>query len=169
MTYEKATKVTLMANPSDANEFGGFSGAGCFGTVTTCTVNVNQIRRVEARFEPKVGGFKMTRHVFVATESPTNIGPFLGRVKFGTELRFSITGRALVHFIVRHLPHRIGPDIAYSFNRRLHPGDHRVHYTATFGRRTYKPGRYEVLARAVDETTGFRSAWSRQVFKVVAR
>lgn len=168
VTFDKATRVTLTAHPSNSNEFGGWSGAGCFGTVLICTVRVNQIRRVEARFEPKVGRFELSRDTFIASRNPTRVGPS-ARALYGTQLTFRITGNSLVRFIVRHLPHRAGPDITYSFNRRLRAGEHRVHYTATFGRRTYAPGDYEVLARAIDESTGFRSQWSRDVFRVIRR
>jgi hypothetical protein len=51
--YAHGTKVTLIAHPASDSDFGGFSGAGCSGTDTTCEVTMDQARSVTAAFNTK--------------------------------------------------------------------------------------------------------------------
>ena len=44
--------LTLKANPAANTEFTGFSGGGCSGAGTTCTITMDQDRQVTATFQP---------------------------------------------------------------------------------------------------------------------
>jgi hypothetical protein len=48
--YHAGTVVTLTARPDARSDFGGFSGAGCSGADTTCTVTTDEARSVTATF-----------------------------------------------------------------------------------------------------------------------
>lgn len=48
--YIYGTSVTLTASPGSDSTFGGWSGDGCSGTSTMCTVSTDQARSVEATF-----------------------------------------------------------------------------------------------------------------------
>jgi hypothetical protein len=49
-SYTDGTKVTLTAQPGPNTAFAGFTGGGCSGTATTCTVTMSQARSVTASF-----------------------------------------------------------------------------------------------------------------------
>ncbi len=48
--YLHGTSVTLTASPGGDSEFGGWSGDGCSDASTTCIVNMDQARTLEASF-----------------------------------------------------------------------------------------------------------------------
>ena len=48
--YTSGTSVTLTAAPASGSNFAGFTGGGCSGAATTCTVTVDQARNVTATF-----------------------------------------------------------------------------------------------------------------------
>ena len=54
-----------------------------------------------------------------------------------------------------------------SFTRQLPGGESGVPFTGTLGSRTFKPGRYRVIARAQDGT-GQRSEKASASFRIVA-
>jgi len=49
-TYPASTAVTLAARPATGSTFGGWSGGGCSGTLTTCTLNLTSNVIVTASF-----------------------------------------------------------------------------------------------------------------------
>jgi Tol biopolymer transport system component len=48
--YDNGTSVTLTADPAAGSSFSGFSGGGCSGDGTTCTVAMTEARSVTATF-----------------------------------------------------------------------------------------------------------------------
>ena len=54
--YKKDTVVVLTAQPGDGQEFLSWSGDGCSGTQLTCTVTMDQARKVVATFSDKKTG-----------------------------------------------------------------------------------------------------------------
>lgn len=65
-TYATTTSVELHAHPDAGSGFAGFSGGGCSGTASTCTVSVDAVRHVEARF---------TGHTVTITTQGTALSP----------------------------------------------------------------------------------------------
>jgi hypothetical protein len=49
--FNEDTAVTLTASPAPGSAFAGWSGAGCSGTSTTCTVLMSEDQTVTARFD----------------------------------------------------------------------------------------------------------------------
>ncbi len=49
-SYTSGTSVTLTASPDSGSTFDGWTGGGCSGTATTCTVTMDQARNVTATF-----------------------------------------------------------------------------------------------------------------------
>ena len=52
--FKHDAQVTLTAAPAGTSRFLGFTGGGCSGTATTCTLTLNQARSVTATFAPPV-------------------------------------------------------------------------------------------------------------------
>ncbi|HWH51246.1 MAG TPA: hypothetical protein VN651_06855, partial [Gemmatimonadaceae bacterium] len=54
------TSVTLTASPAAGSSFGGWTGGGCSGTTTTCTIAVTAAPSVTATFNTTAQGFSFT-------------------------------------------------------------------------------------------------------------
>ena len=72
----------------------------------------------------------------------------------GTTIGFSLTEPATVHFRVRRDPPRKNggppPRHSHRFTRELDGGFHGVAFTGRLDGRTFKPGRYQMIVRAID-------------------
>lgn len=99
---------------------------------------------------PVITDLKVTPNRFAASGSDT---PANGKRR-GTTVDLSLSEDARVRFRIRKdPPRREGgppPRRLRKFNRNLESGASSVDFTGTLGKKTFKPGRYVVIARAVD-------------------
>jgi hypothetical protein len=51
--FADGAQVTLKAHPNASADFAGFSGGGCSGTATSCTITMDQARSIDATFDLK--------------------------------------------------------------------------------------------------------------------
>jgi len=109
---------------------------------------------------------------FVAGSKPTGLGPPTpkrGNV-FGTKVRFRLSAACLVHFAIRRVPPRPnphGPNVPHAFNRRLGADKHSIRFSGTLDHHTLRPGHYALYARAIDESSGYRSPKLSAAFTVL--
>jgi hypothetical protein len=68
--YSPSTSVTLTATPAGGSTFAGWSGGGCSGTATTCTVTMSVNRTVTATFAASGGPPNFVVQTTSATPSP---------------------------------------------------------------------------------------------------
>ena len=67
LEYPPGTEVTLTAHPNTGTDFAGWSGGGCSGTATTCSLTMDQARTVNATFT-------IQRHELTLTAGGTMAG-----------------------------------------------------------------------------------------------
>ena len=89
--FAAGSSVTLFANPGANSTFDGFTGGGCSGSGSTCTVTVDQAKTVTATFSgPLLTVRKAGTGVGTVTAGPptgtatADAGPFLG-ITCGTD------------------------------------------------------------------------------------
>jgi hypothetical protein len=136
-------------------------------------VTVDSAKSVDAEFRkdppppsdepPVITGMKVVPNPFVA--DPTPMQPR----RLGAKIELSLSEQASVRFRVRRDPIRTSSKPgsgARAFTRSLPEGSSAVLFTGTF-RKTLKPGRYQVIARAKD-SIGQRSEKARAKFRLTA-
>lgn len=161
--FDYGTEVTLRAGADTGSTFTGWSGASCSGT-GSCVVKLDEAASVDAAFAddpPAITSLGVTPSSF--SPDPTPIKP----KQLGATLEVGLSEKASVRFRVRRSPARKSGkpgSTARVFTRDLERGDSSLPFSGTF-RRTLKPGRYQVIARATD-STGQRSEKARAKFSV---
>jgi YVTN family beta-propeller protein len=99
---------------------------------------------------PRIRQLKVVPRTFGANPSGTPLSR--RKPRRGTEIAFQLSVDARVRFRVRRDPavKRGAPPPAHPhvFKRKLRAGAHLVPFTGTLGGRTFRPGRYQVIARA---------------------
>lgn len=159
----EGNEITLQASADTGSTFTGWSGAGCSGT-GTCVVKLDEAASVDAAFAddpPAITSLGVTPSSF--SPDPTPIKP----KQLGATLEVGLSEKASVRFRVRRSPARQSGkpgSTARVFTRDLEGGDSSLPFSGTF-RRTLKPGRYQVIARATD-STGQTSEKARAKFSV---
>jgi hypothetical protein len=96
---------------------------------------------------PTIAGLRVKPTSFAASGQPTAL------TKRGARIVLRLSEDAKVRFRIRRAPARTGAGTAtepHVFKRRLATGRNSVPFTGTLGKRTFKPGRYRVIARARD-------------------
>jgi hypothetical protein len=109
---------------------------------------------------PAVTKLKLDPDVFTAELKPTPLGPPTPKRSSGTDIRFSLSASALVHFSIRHVPghpNPSGPKVPHAFNRLFVAGKQSVHFTGTLDHHTLHPGNYKLYVRAIETSSGYRS------------
>jgi len=97
---------------------------------------------------PKIDHLRLIPDKFPALSKRTP------RRKAGTTIGFSLTEPATVNFRIRRDPPRKNggppPRHSHRFSEELDGGFHGVPFTGRLDRRTFKPGRYLMIVRAID-------------------
>lgn len=162
-SFGYGSSVTLTAHPGTGSDFTGWSGGGCSGG-GSCVVKLNDAASVDAAFAddpPVITSLRITPSSFAP--DPTPVKP----KQRGATLEVGLSEQASVRFRVRRSPARKSGNpgsTARVFTRDLELGESPVPFSGTF-RRTLKPGRYQVIARATD-SAGQRSEKARAKFSV---
>ena len=161
--FDYGTEVTLQPSADAGSTFTGWSGGGCSGT-GSCTVKLDAAASVDAAFTddpPVITSLRVTPSSF--SPDPTPVKP----KQLGATLEVGLSEKAQVRFRVRRNPARKSGNpgsTARVFTRELEQGESSIPFSGTF-RKTLKPGRYQVIARATD-SAGQRSKRARTKFRV---
>ena len=159
----EGSDITLQASADAGSTFTGWSGGGCSGT-GSCTVKLDAAASVDAAFTddpPVITSLRVTPSSF--SPDPTPVKP----KQLGATLEVGLSEKAQVRFRVRRNPARKSGNpgsTARVFTRELEQGESSIPFSGTF-RKTLKPGRYQVIARATD-SAGQRSKRARTKFRV---
>jgi hypothetical protein len=115
--------------------------------------------------KPAISGLRVDPKRFRAGAQPTP----LARGAKGASIRLTLSEDATVHFRIRsNPPRRRGnppPKRARAFSRTLEAGEQSVRFTGTLDGRTFRPGRYLVIAIAV-EPSGQSSERATAPFRI---
>ena len=160
--FDFGTNVTLEAIPAKGSTFAGWSG-DCSGILPTCTLNMSNVRTVDARFisAPKPpDAAPVIRQLKV---SPGKV-PLKGRKKSairrkGPTIRIRVSEASTIRFSLR------GKGRTMNFNRVRKSGPGKIRIPARI-RRKLRPGKVTLVAVATDHA-GQKSRPRKASFRIV--
>jgi hypothetical protein len=157
--FDEGEEVTLTAEAEPGSTFAGWQGSACSGT-GACVVTIDGPHDVTATFTsdtpppdnpPEITSLRVTPKSFKPSSKPTDLG---AARKKGAEVEITISEDSRVRFRVKNRPSGPGggppPKNPKVFKRNLEAGSSSIRFTGTLGKRTFKPGKYKIVARARD-------------------